>query len=461
MQTLVWIHLAASALVIGVAVLKFGMLELLPSLGWSMLMTLPFTLQSNTLGDGGARAVQFFGVFVVGLALLLGDIFSRSIQARIFSQVNFTLADHLSDYRPFMFWFLALAGAHVALMDHVPLFEQLRGVRDDRVLLQMREATSKLLEVPELLKFAFVWALTIAAPLTIYLLVVRRKLVLASAFAVICVLYARASLAKLPLYLLVTSCTLLLLPEIPKARRRLVLTIALVISIPIAMNAALFLASNPLSVFRYGPPKERLEGLVASSTSAMLPLTLGDRLRLMPKEEELTLTSSQRRYNYLVYRMFLVPAEVSSRWYEYFPRKSDGYIGTEGLVPGSRDRGYSHPANRVGLWAYASRFPAQYLASVHAYASIDADAYARFGVAGILGVGVVTLLLRVGLCALRVSSPVTDALYVIGLTLIAVLWPMASLQAALVANGILLVLMLMYLYRRLATTQFQRELPAK
>lgn len=138
-----------------------------------------------------------------------------------------------------------------------------------------------------------------------------------------------------------------------------------------------------------------------------------------------------------------MPVEVSHRWYIYYPSIHGKYLAFFGLTPASRrEKGFRHPANQVGIWAYRKRFPEKYLASVRAYASADADAQALWGIPGLLVVGCLILVIRLASATLVVEGFLGKVLPACSLTILALCLPMASLQATLLAQGLAVLLAL-------------------
>jgi hypothetical protein len=167
---------------------------------------------------------------------------------------------------------------------------------------------------------------------------------------------------------------------------------------------------------------------IASLRKQNIALSVGDIYRI--REDENGPSSLGKTADYVVYRTFLGPAEVSSRWFEYFPTTYGGFLKSQGLwqtTPSGRS-----PANIVGVEVYRHRFPYRYLETVSAYASVDADAHAHWGYLGIMIAGLGLLLLR---AASRIG---TENLF----------GKVAQIsQVALLAEGALLLLIIQMLWR--------------
>lgn len=421
-------------------------LESLPSLFWFGLMSLPFAVQFRTFASDGL-AIQLFGIIFIGLCLLIGDLFKiRTSSMRI--PLAVPRISILDDYKFYAATFVFVALFHLSLLEHVPLWEKyIHNVKDEKLLQAMREESSKLLQVPDLLKYVFNWIVNILAPVTVYLLLSRKKYIGAFLFFGLALLYAQMSLAKVPSFIMVAGILALLLWMTTYRKRAWFYLISLVLLTPLIWHATVFFVLSPKSIFKYEPPHNRVAAMHLSADDPRSKLTIGDKSRMQTRRSNYQSTFLESRYNYYMYRGFLVPVEVSNRWYQFFPHRSQGHIGLKGLLPDDRNEGYVHPAQQVGNWAYTERFPEWYLTTVRAYASADADVYARFGIVGIVMVGLMVLLTRIALKWLLTSMPLAQALYMVGVVMLSLLLPMASLQAIFVANGLALILGLMFLCR--------------
>lgn len=436
------------AYIIGLAwnIFRKNDVEILPSLIWLLMMVMPFVVQFDTFPEN-RRLIQAFGVMFIGICLFVGDSINVGQIAQK-GRVSPLQGRWLDNYWLYAALFLIIAGYHLSLLSHIPLVEKyIYGVVDSGELSQMREETSKLLAAPALLKYAFNWIINIIAPLAVVLAIRQKHYLWALSFIGLAGLYAAISLAKAPLSILAIVLITTLIYHCSYRRRLYGYLIVILLCTPIVWDAHNFFVSNPLSIFNLKSPPEAVAALNLPEDDPRKQLTIGDQSRLVSSQvsNENLLTAREQRYNYYAYRVFLGPADVSSRWYQFYPAYSAGFAGLQGLTPANKDHAEMHPARRLGKWAYAERFPDKYLETVQAYASVDADAYARFGVVGVIAAGVILVVLRLLLKVFRGESHLSETLYVIGLVLYGLLWPMASLQAALVANGLGVVLGMMSL----------------
>lgn len=423
--------------------------EMFPSLIWLLLMVVPFVVQFDTFPEN-RRLIQAFGVMFIGICLFVGDSIKVG-QAVPEIKVSSLLGRWLGNYWLYAMLFIIMAVYHLSLLSHIPLVEEYAyGVVDSRELSQLREETSKLLPVPALLKYAFTWTVNIIAPLAIVLAIRQKHYTWAFSFIGLAGLYAAMSLAKAPLSILAIVLAATLVYRCTYRRRLYGYFAMTLLCAPIVWDAHDFFVSNPLSIFNWKPVSEAVAALGLPEKDPRKQLTVGDMSRLMPLQvsNESTLTAKEKAYNYYAYRVFLGPADVSSRWYQFYPAYSAGFVGLEGLTFADKGHAERHPARRLGKWAYTERFPDKYLETVQAYASVDADAYARFGIVGVIAAGVILVVLRLLLKVFRVASHLSETLYVIGLVLYGLLWPMASLQAVFVSNGLIVVLGMMFVIWR-------------
>jgi hypothetical protein len=391
-----------------------------------------------------SRSIQAFGVAFIGICLMLGD--SVNVKpSNLYRNETSEQKSFISDYRIYVVLFIVIASCHLILLKHIPLWEKyVNKISDAKILLSMREHTSKFLSVPDVVKYLFNWIGNISGPIGVILLILKRKYIRSAVFFLLALVYAKMSLAQIPLIILITAIIVLLLGRNPYNKRIKIYTVSAVVAVPIFLGSTVFLIWSPNSIFNYEPSQIEANSLSLPQNDPRSVLTIGDKTRLRSELYGNTkLPFLQSRCNYYLYRIFLVPIEVSSRWYQYFSGVSGEFIGLEGLTPGTRGKQYVHPSQRVGNWSYTSRFPKYYSETIHAYASIDADAYARFGTVGIVVAGVLVFLIRFGMKVLLGNTTMSPILYSLGIVMLALLLPIASLQAILIANGLFIVLLLM------------------
>lgn len=254
--------------------------------------------------------------------------------------------------------------------------------------------------------------------------------------------YAQSTLSKGPILVSLFLYGILLWPRLTVQWRRPSFRLAVGIGFLGLCWGLFHITLHPLGLLRYRVPDQAQQAVTEEARRQLgdkpVPaFTLADHSRLMDDlVEPGQLSFLERKMNYLVYRVFLTPVEVSHRWYAYFPRASGGFLGLGSLL-GHGDR--PHPSNEVGVWAYQSRFPKRYLSSVHAYGSADADAYARGGVLALFMAVFFIGLLRAALGEWMSPLPLLRDLTITGTVLLGLFLPMASLQALIAAQGVGLI----------------------
>jgi hypothetical protein len=148
--------------------------------------------------------------------------------------------------------------------------------------------------------------------------------------------------------------------------------------------------------------------------------------------------------NSLVYRVVLVPSDVAARWYQYYSSAAQP-LGWASII--SRSGQADAPSRLVGNWAYVGKFPDLYRSYINAYSSIDADAYSRAGLVGAVFVVTLLALLRLVMAAAWSWMIVGRVAYAVGMAMLFALPMQASLQAIFVANGLFIVLSLLFAWK--------------
>lgn len=442
--------------------------EIFPSICWATLMVVPFGLQSSFFSKP-SLGYQAWGIIAVGLTLLIADTWpgrrngdgqgwltNSTLQGSVVKRAECL---HLR-----LAWLLVLTAIgfqcfHYIKMPQIPLLEVLKGRGWDSVVI-MREESSKLLPIHPVIIYLSQWTYSVVTPLVVTLFVLHKRFKIAGLFFLNSVFYAASTLAKFPPVLTVVLTGVFLFSISPLVLRKYLLRGILVAGIAVVSLLAITFTQplNPIS-YRASAPRiaemnanfsrwrqQGVGGGNGKDKGASPDWTLPDHFReLFSGRQYAIVPYWQERLNYYFYRIFLVPAEVSHRWYHFFPVSSSGFVGWQGL----RNRGSlaERPPNRVGLWAYFSRFPTQYFPTVSAYASADADAWSRFGSLGLLGLTILLLGLRLGILYLKTQSSVSRALNHGALFILGVNLPMASLPAIIVAQGLLAYLIGLFFLR--------------
>ncbi len=431
-----------------------SIIEFAPSAGWFCLMWLPLAFQYTEFHPTG-RFIQFASVTVIAIILLLADwlCFIKAKQRTFF--------DDQRSVRGFLdlvgLLFIFLVALHLYLMPKIPL---LALVVDENAtqssLVLLRHNSAKLLDISPFVKYLFNWILVVFAPIYIVIAVFAGHWFRAISGLFVASFYGAATLAKFPLIMLLITCLFAL--SVMPTRYRRVLSLVLTAAILIGMVlVAVFVSSSSVDFMRVRPGNVEVAAFAQMKPDdPRQALSYGDNLRLQSNDADLQRSTILSAAVYLLYRIWLTPVDVSNRWYQYFTYVKEKPMGFRGLIP-LRDTMMVSPSREVGIWAYTARFPDKYSNTVNAYASFDADAFAR---GGTLGVFIATLLLmgaRIGACFLVTSSAIAFAGYGVLLCGLAILPASASLQAIFGAQGLFLILLGLVVIRVLHNDSLKRK----
>jgi len=418
------------ALVAGFAVKKQKLIQVVPSLVWFALMTLPFIYQFQFFPDS-PRMSQSIGLFMISTALALGDSFSiHNKNAEITNEDS--AASHYRVLYLITFLVILIPTFHYWVAGTIPILDQYFGGATPDQVSQDRENFVKLLNVPYLLKVLFHWVSAIFGPICILWFYIMKRKLIAGLLLIWVLFYTLSSSADGPI---VIFCWALVFAVGFAISNRLKLKNYL------AMGIAVSLLAVVVSGIWLGEAAISRES--ECDVVATQGFTPGDVLRSCSEENEIILNPVVNR---LGYRVFLTPVEVSNHWYDYF----DGSPSEKRKLLDVFERENSKQAsNKVGVWAYAERFPAHYGQTISANGSIDADA---FSLGGIFSVFIVALTLFFIRIFVSIAAP-GDSLLVrmlegIGLGQLAFLPNSAPLQAILLPQGLGLILFLLLVLRR-------------
>lgn len=427
-------------------------LEFLPSFGWAFVMVLPFVLQWDFFHEA-SRGTHAVGIFVIGLALLLFDAVMAYRKPQKSEEKHENRARHVLYILPAM----TVGGIflHLSLVGRLPVLELISGNVDPIELMTLRDDFSREANFHVLLKYAFNWLTPVLAPISIATLVFYKRYVLAFLLFALSVFYAIASLAKAPLMVMVVCLFVMFLGLFYRRFISYLVGAGLIcVAIGFFIGFSMFEnASDGAEKISDETYQALLKDWDLEDDHPLAKFTVGDHTRVVSNGLILTdddtpfientehecptmMCRVKRSYKYLVYRWFLVPSEMGQRWYDYsLYHEASGYSE---LLPSGRGEDFKHLSQRVGNWALTSRFPKIYPDSVHGYAGLDADAYARAGVWGWLIVVVGLAFIRLGAWFWHNEHPVSMIVYYSMIAALALLVPHASIQALLVAQGLLI-----------------------
>ena len=393
--------------------------ELFPALCWASFLVIPL-LGGLVPQVYQAYSLQFQGVGISGFIIVIADLVVWRLGA-----TNRTTKE-ISEKKEKLFIIISIiAGLLIVLklrnLVNSPLIHFLYECDSQNIALQREffETSQNGWTGARLLNFL----IPISGVLVFAELVFRKKEVLATTFLMILSGVLCFSTAKAPLFLLLFACLFFLAVQFSGAW--LFPPFLLLIILPIfSVGAVLYFQTkiHPLYQKHY----------------AFVPLPqamsddAGDQYRRLRKDRWIEQTAA----TYLAYRLFFVPIGVSSRWYEFAQ-----------LPPAEKElsrAGASSLANAIGRWAYTRRFSEEYLPHVRAYASLDADAFCRFAMPGVLlaSLGYMATRIVLFLSCGGTTDPLQQGLYSQGLILCSFVPYQGSLQALLGPQGVLLIILL-------------------
>ena len=418
-----------------------SIVEFAPSFGWLGLMLLPLAFQYRDLHETG-RALQLALVSGIAALLLLADLLCFNKATKRPPGMD------QSPARPWLvltgLGFLLPVATHLFLMPKIPLVALLFDKdATENALTLLRLNSTKLLAVPPIANYMFNWAMVVFAPVHIVVALFTGRWRQALLVLVLASLYAAATLARLPLVLLLATCVVAACVMPGPARRGLCMGLGCLVLLGVGFIGILFASGTLVHL------KSASGHAQSPAITQMMPddprraLTYGDNFRFEPDPSEPPRSKVQTMLEYVVYRAWLTPSDVSNRWYQYFIYVKKEPLGLRNFFPAPRDAATEAPSRAVGLWAYRARFPHKYWDTISAYASFDADAFAHGGVLGVAVAAILLSLARVGAAYLLTAHPVGLASYGVLLCVLAILPSSASLQAIFGANGLFLVLIVL------------------
>lgn len=417
------------AFVAGFAVKRQKLIQATPSLVWFALITLPFIYQFQFFSNS-PRTSQSFGLFMIATALAAGDILSIRNKAAGSVIEKSNLSHSITIYF-LTFLVIFVPAFHYWLAGTIPIVDQYFSGASPAKVSQDRENFVKLLNVPYLLKVLFHWVSAIFGPICIlWFFLMKRKFISALLFIWVA-FYSLSSSADGPI---VIFCWALVFAAGFAMSSRLNISNYLTLGISAALLAVI---ASGIWLGETAIARERECGVVATQG-----FTPGDVMRSCAVDKEIIINPVVNR---LGYRVFLTPVEVANHWYDYF----DGSPSEKReLIDVFQRENSKQASNKVGVWAYAERFPEHYGVSISANGSIDADSYSLGGNFSVFLIALILFFIRI-----FISIPVSKETLLakilegIGLGQLAFLPNSAPLQAMLLPQGLGLVLFLLLILR--------------
>ena len=427
---LVVLSVCLFALVAGVAVKKQNLIQATPSLVWFALMTLPFIFEWSFF-PSGPRAAQSVGLFLISSALAVGDLISLKIKSgerRESERVNYK---HSRVFYLLSILVFVIPVFHYWKAGTIPIFDQYFGDLTKSQVALERENFGKLLHVPYFFKVLVNWVSNIFGPLLVIWLLSVKKYWFAAGIFFWVLFYASASSADGPIVMFFWLIAFGLAHRSFKGR-----SLGNLIAGAITVGMLFTVISGVIL------GTAALDKSAQCSVTAGVGFTPGDVLRSCDKTSQISLNPVMDR---LGYRFFLTPVEVSNHWYDYFDGDPSGHRNFLNIF--ERDNS-NQASNKVGNWAYVTKFPESYAKTISANTSIDADAFSFYGLLSVFIAALLLLVFRIFVSfTSNKASEFELILEGIGLGLLAFLPITAPLQAMLLPQGLGLILFLLLVLR--------------
>lgn len=425
--------------------IKDGWMDFMPSVVWQILMVWPFLYQVWDMEKVGNN-MQGIGILIFSLIFIIGDIWKlKSTLSYKSGHENRIRAFLMKLSRSGYFYlivFLILAIYHIASIgiDNIPLlYAWLHPVEDERVISLMREEGLKLLDVPFVFKYFFRWNTNIIASLGVIIFVRNKQYIQSAILLAAGAFYSIILTSKGPFVFFVGAIIIyfgyIILDKISLKTKLIIGGICFVLLLrPIS-----YYAFNAYSPFH-------------SEFTDFADEPLANKIRYMDVPKDISY--EYKIYNQALRRIVMVPAVVGNYWYKY-AIINQTYFGYKDMLPSARMEGGASealkraPSNIVGLWAYKEKWPETTGDTISANTSMDADAYGRGGMLAVIITALLYLGIRILLKWLRnQDDELMDICYCIGVVIITLSITSTPLHAILVAQGLLPLILAMFLVRK-------------
>ena len=337
---------------------------------------------------------------------------------------------------------LATFTLHAVLMPKIPLLELVfhPGLTANQ-LAEAREAAGKLLHVPLVVKYLLLWNVRVLVPIILCTFLLSGRV--AAKVIVIPLLVALSAMTlekSLPSFAIMSSALgVAIFRRIGFVSRPIIVGLIVALGVTVGLNAATHLRDFEIrrsgAVIVAPGQTGSAQGSAATAGGETTAVLQPRRLVLYP-------------FQFVYHRILTGPSEVSYSWFEYFPDKFGGFLsGRSWNIFARSQPGFQHPANLVGLYAYHQRDPEHYLETVYAYAAFHADAWANFGLGGVIGASILAgaALMSVDLAVALSRSALTAGASGAAVSILLTTLPSGGLQAAFFAQGLLPCLMIAFL----------------
>ena len=418
------------ALVAGVAVKQQKLIHSAPSMVWFSLMILPFIFEWQFF-PSGPRSNQSIGLLMISTALAIGDLVSLKIKKGEIRDPEKMNSNHSRILYSLSIVVIIVPVFHYWKAGTIPIIDLFSGNSTKSEIALERENFSKLLQLPYLFKVLVNWVLLVFAPLLVIWFSSVKRYWFAAGIFVWVLFYAAASTADGPIVMFLWLMAFGIIHKTFKKKN---------LGNLLAGGMASGLIFIVLSGVMLGA--SAIDRAKECAVTAEVGFTPGDVLRSCDEASQISLNPVMNR---LGYRFFLTPVEVSNHWYDYF----DGDPAGNRVFSNIFERDISNQAsNKVGNWAYVTKFPESYPKTISANTSVDADAFSFYGLVSVFIAALILLIIRVFISLTsKKASELELILEGFALGLLAFLPITAPLQAILLPQGLGLILFLLLVLR--------------
>jgi hypothetical protein len=369
---------------------------------------------------------------MVSSALAIGDLISLKIKKREIQEAEKMNSNHSRIFYLLSVLVFVIPVFHYWKAGTLPVYSEYFEKLTAAQVSVLREDFDKLLQVPYFFKVVINWVANIFGPLLVVWCISKRKKVIALGVFVWIFFYASASSADGPVIMFIWLIAFGVSHKVYKSK-----SLGNLIAGGITL-ALIFIVLSGVVLGNFATHKSN-----GCPTEVEVGFTPGDVLRACDEKVQFFVNPVMDR---LGYRFFLTPVEVSNHWYDYF----DGEPSDRRNFLNIFERDISNQAsNKVGNWAYVSKFPESYAKTISANASIDADAFSFYGLLSVSITALMLFVIRIFISFTSVKATEFELILGgLGLGMLAFLPITAPLQAILLPQGLGLILFLLLFLRR-------------
>lgn len=412
------------------ASLNKAILEVMPTIAWFTFMVIPFFYSMEFFDNTGTN-LQFLGITFICLALLVGDWYSVKTKSKILSntEVKTEIGFSSNIQLVLILAVVAIPIIHTLISGTSPLLNYVFKDSSTATVSMDRVSYTKF-GTPYFFAILSNWVTNIIMPLIIAWLFFQKKYFWSFIIFVWSILYALNSTAISPVIFLLFSLGLILLTLKFRSFRN-IFEISLIVGFACVILSGLFFKATSLNNLDKCPPPT---GVVKSPTNI---------LRSCPDK---TLPGLNPIINEIGYRVFFTPVEVSNNWYKHFSMEKNKMRSFSELF--EQDI-FLKTSNLIGNEYYLKNFPNYFSKWINAPASIDADAFSFGGLPLVLLLSILLIFIRVFISTGGNNSPPeVQAFENLALAYLILLPCSASIQAILIPQGLLPVLLVLFYLRK-------------